>query len=91
MSPHLLVVSVSLLTSSIRFYGRPFSGGKILLDWQPNIYHALNTSVCLDDWLTVHLSITLVDLQLDAQNSYLFTYITFIKTLYMFRALLCSS
>jgi hypothetical protein len=26
----------------------------------------------LDDWLTVHCSITLVDLQLDAQNSYLF-------------------
>jgi hypothetical protein len=24
----------------------------------------------LDDWLTVHRSITLVDLQLDAQNSY---------------------
>jgi len=33
----------------------------------------------------------LVDLQLDAQNSYLFTYNTFIKILYMFRALLCSS
>ena len=38
----------------------------------------------LDDWLTVHRSITLVDLQLDAQNSYLFTYSTFIKILYMF-------
>ena len=48
--------------------------------------------VNLDDWLTVlHRSITLVDLQLDAQNSYLFTYNTFIKILYMFRALLCSS
>ena len=34
---------------------------------------------------------TLVDLQLDAQNSYLFTYNTFIKILYMFRALPCSS
>ena len=32
-----------------------------------------------------------VDLQLDAQNSYLFTYNTFIKILYMFRALPCSS
>jgi len=41
----------------------------------------------LDDWLTVQRSITLVDLQLDAQNSYLFTYNTFIKILYMFRAL----
>jgi hypothetical protein len=30
----------------------------------------------LDDWLTVHHSITLVDLQLDAQNFYLFTYNT---------------
>jgi len=39
----------------------------------------------------VHRSITLVDLQLDAQNSYLLTYNTFIKILYMFRALTCSS
>ena len=45
----------------------------------------------LDDWLTVHRSITLVDLQLVAQNSYLFIYNTFIKILYMFRALPCSS
>ena len=43
--------------------------------------------VNLDDWLTVHRSITLVDFQLDAQNSYLFIYNTFIKILYMFRAL----
>jgi hypothetical protein len=50
-------------------------------------YHSVN----LDDWLTVHRSITLVDLQLDAQNSYLFTHNTFIKILYMFRALPCSS
>ena len=35
--------------------------------------------------------ITLVDFQLDAQNSYIFTYNTFIKILYMFRALPCSS
>jgi len=34
---------------------------------------------------------SLVDLQLDAQNSYLFTYNTFIKILNMFRALPCSS
>jgi hypothetical protein len=39
----------------------------------------------------MHSSITLVDLQLDAQNSYLFTYNTFIKILYVFRALPCSS
>jgi hypothetical protein len=39
----------------------------------------------------VHRSITFVDLQLDAQNSYLFTYNTFIKILYMFRAVRCSS
>ena len=43
-----------------------------------------------DDWLTVHRSITLVD-QLDAQNSYLFTSNTYIKILYMFRVLPCSS
>jgi hypothetical protein len=34
-----------------------------------------NLCTDLDDWLTVHRSITLVDLQLDAQNSYLFIYI----------------
>ena len=45
----------------------------------------------LDDWLTVHRNITLVDFQLDAQNSNLFTYNTFIKILYMFRVLPCSS
>jgi hypothetical protein len=41
--------------------------------------------------VTVHRSITLVDLRIDAQNSYLFTYSTFIKILYMFRALPYSS
>jgi len=39
----------------------------------------------------MHRSITLVEFQLDAQYSYLFTYNTFIKFLYMFRALPCSS
>ena len=48
-------------------------------------------NINLDDWLTVHRSITLVDLQIDAQNSYLFIYNTFIKILYMFRAVPCSS
>ena len=50
-----------------------------------------HSRVTLDDWLTVHHSITLVNFQLDAQNSYLFIYNTFIKILYMFRALPCSS
>jgi len=45
-----------------------------------------NTAQHLDDWLTVHHSITLVDLQFDAQTSCLFTYNTLIKILYMFRA-----
>ena len=36
-------------------------------------------------------SLTLVNFQLDAQNSYLFIYNTFIKILYMFRALPCLS
>jgi len=47
--------------------------------------------VYLDEWLTVHRSITLVDFQLDAQNSYLFKYNMFIKILYMFRTLPYSS
>jgi hypothetical protein len=37
------------------------------------------------------LNKTLVNFQLDSQNSYLFTYNTFIKILYMFRSLPCSS
>ena len=41
--------------------------------------------------MTEELHLTLVDLQIDAQNSYLFTYNTSIKILYMFRALPCSS
>jgi len=39
------------------------------------------TQSTLDDWLTVYRSVTLVHLQLDAQNSYLFTYNTFINLL----------
>ena len=35
--------------------------------------------------------LALIDLQLDAQNYYLFTYNAFIKILYMFQALPCSS
>jgi hypothetical protein len=38
-----------------------------------------------------NVSLPLVDLQLDAQNSYLFTYNTLIKILYMFQALPCLS
>jgi hypothetical protein len=50
-------------------------------------------SLCrnVNDWLSVHNSINLVDFQLDAQNSYLFIYNAFLKILYMFRALPCSS
>ena len=40
---------------------------------------------------TTRIPLTLVDLQLDTQNSYLFIYNTYIKILYMFRALPCSS
>jgi hypothetical protein len=39
----------------------------------------------------IHISLTLVHLPLDAQNYFLFTYNTFIKLLFMFRALPCSS
>jgi len=50
----------------------------------PALYVVFTQIVNLDEWLTVHRSITLVDLQLYAQNSYLFTYNTYIKILYMF-------
>jgi hypothetical protein len=56
------------------------------------VFHACKKNKTnLDDWLTVHRNTTLVDFQLDAQNSYLFTYNTFINILYIFRALPCSS
>jgi len=45
----------------------------------------------LHDRQMMMIIVTLVDLQLDAQNSYVFTYNTFIKILYMFRALPRSS
>jgi hypothetical protein len=45
----------------------------------------------LDGCLTLHHNITLIDFQLDVQNSYLFIYNTFIKILYMFQALPWSS
>jgi len=55
------------------------------------LYLSCLFSIANLDWLTVQHSITLVELQLDAQNSCLFTYNTFIKILYMFRVLHCSS
>jgi len=50
-----------------------------------------NEKVCVCETVNLRMILSLVDLQLDAQNSYLFTYNTFIKILYMFRALSCSS
>jgi hypothetical protein len=50
----------------------------VLMDWEESDSRKLSL-------------IILVDLQLDAQNYYLFTYNTFIKILYMFRALPFSS
>jgi len=40
--------------------------------------HFVTENENLDDWFTTHRSITLIDFQIDAQNSYLFTYNTFI-------------
>jgi len=39
----------------------------------------------------VHRNINFVNFQIEAQHSYLFIYNTFIKILYMFRTLPCSS
>jgi hypothetical protein len=41
--------------------------------------------------MKIELCFILVDLQVDAQNSYLFAYNTFIKILHMFRTIPCSS
>jgi len=54
--------------------------------WFQNIERNYNFILC-----NFKISLTVVDFQLDAQNSYLFTYNTFIKILYMFRVLPCSS
>ena len=70
---------------------RPCGKGSVTIQIVPLRELSTDLIILLDDWLTVHHSITLVDLQLDAQNSCLFTYNTFIKILYMFRALPCSS
>ena len=48
-------------------------------------------SFAIDKHIQQQLHLTLADFQFDAQNSYLFTYNTFITILYMFRALLCPS
>jgi len=45
----------------------------------------------LDDWLTMHHSITLVNLQLDAQNSYLFIYIYIYIYIYIIHLLKSST
>jgi len=74
---------------------RRFSG--LHCDWRwnmglsPQSWIQATVTAVLDFWPTVHHSITLVNVQLDAQNSYLFIYNTFIKILYMFRAIPCSS
>jgi hypothetical protein len=60
---------------------------KFLIFFFPSVFNCLIKTVPLD----LSNTTALVDLQLDAQNSYLFTYNTLIKILYMFRALPCSS
>jgi hypothetical protein len=61
--------------------------------WQTRRDWCLQLIVCATwSWsFQIYFCITSVDLQLDAQNYYLFTYNTFIKILYMFRALPWSS
>jgi hypothetical protein len=49
-----------------------------------------NEKVCVCERVNLRMILTLVDLQLDAQNPYLFTYNILIKILYMFRALPCA-
>jgi len=61
--------------------------------WRFNVYGSVHRKyilIYIQQDETLH-SLTLVNFQLDAQNSYLFTYNTFIKILYTFRALPCLS
>ena len=68
---------------------------KILFRFSPprsaKTYYLQELSILSITCSQICLSLTLVDLQLDEQNSCLFTCNTFIKILYMFRALPCSS
>ena len=62
------------------FVGQMRNTYKVLVG-KPKAKNSLETlGRNLDDWLTVHRSITLFDLQLHAQNSYLFTYNTVLCT-----------
>jgi len=56
------------------FYTLIISVRGVRCDYSPQTPKKLTTQIYLDGWLTMHRSITLVDFQLDAQNSYLFTY-----------------
>ena len=49
----------------------------IIVPWDVTPCILIEIDLHLDDWLIVHRSITLFDLQLDAQTSYLSTYNTF--------------
>jgi hypothetical protein len=76
---YFTIFSPLLISSSSRF---------VLLFHSPSSY--LNPYILLNIFLS-KISRALVNSQIDAQNSYLFIYNTFIKILYMFRALTCSS
>jgi len=67
------------------------SNDAISFETSGSIRSSRRLEIFLNFFLNMKRSLTLFDLQLDAQNSYLFTYNTFIKILYMFRALPCSS
>ena len=62
-----------------------------MLNHACQVWIVTDTQITVPKALDKTTNITLVDFKLDAQNSYLFTYNTFIKILYMFRALPCSS
>jgi hypothetical protein len=65
----------------------------VTLNMKAELFHTvlLENWILMVGWPCIVVYITLVDFQLNVQISYLFTYNTFIKILYMFRALLCSS
>jgi hypothetical protein len=87
--------TIYLLKSSTCFEHYPAhlqEGYVVIVHMQP-LVSSLSAGDCPVHRLRKNFSsfLTLVDLQLDAQNSYLFTYNTFIQILYMFRALPSSS
>jgi len=100
---HALLASVSrtqLITSGVKnrllpyvkiSYSHRSNSSPHKYSYSSQLANCLTPHSLIESTVKIWNTLTLVDFQLDAQNSYLFSHNTFIKILYMFRALPCSS